>query len=403
MMNDIWLTNGQVVLPDRVLSGAGVLIRDGVIDFVGHLPAERDTVGVKVLDACGGYILPGLVDLHCDAIEKELEPRPGVFISEDIAFAQLEKKLAGQGITTMYHSLSFTGAEHGIRCDERAAGIIRRLVSLAKEQSLINHKIHLRFEITNGDGVGIARNLIEEGVVDLLSFMDHTPGQGQYPTVEDYKLYMQKTYHRPVSQIDQILAKKEEGRSLVPRTLAVLGHAAQVAGVPLASHDEDSAELVGCFRSLGSTISEFPVNMAAARAAQLLGSAVCVGAPNIVRGGSSGKALSAREAVVAGLVNLICSDYYPPAMLQAVFILAEESMTLPKAVQLATLEPARAAGLDRYRGSLEKGKSGDVIVVSMRGQVPVVTQMVTGGVHVYAIEYRPGSVPDRREFEDCAV
>ena len=139
--------------------------------------------------------MPGFIDMHSDAIEKELEPRPGAFMNIQVAFRELEKKLAGQGITTMYHSLSFAGADFGVREDFGAAECIRSIVSMASNCALIRNKIHLRFEITNYRAVDLIRSLINSGEVDLLSFMDHTPGQGQYPTVEDYRRYLEKTYH----------------------------------------------------------------------------------------------------------------------------------------------------------------------------------------------------------------
>lgn len=386
MKNSLLITNGKVVLPDRVLPSGEVYIEGGIIRHTGKTGDYRGRAADKTLNAEGAYVLPGFVDLHSDAIEKELEPRPGAYFTTDLAYSELEKKLAGQGITTMYHSFSFAGAEWGVRNDSNAANIIRKIVSTARRRSLIRNKVHLRFEITNYSGLEIVRPLLQDKIVDLLSFMDHTPGQGQYPTLEDYRQYMEKTYHLPLSEIENNVSAKEKGRSRAAKTIDTLRAEARSAGIPMASHDDDSPERVSYYRRLGVTINEFPINLDTAKAAFHCGNHVCVGSPNIVRGGSTGKGMQAMEAVASGVVNIICSDYYPPSMLQAVFKMAGVTMSLPEAVRMASLEPARAVGLDNL-GSLEEGKWGDAIIVNDQ-DIPVVTHTVVAGIQVYGVNYR---------------
>lgn len=386
MKKTVLITNGQLVLPDRVVSG-DLLLEDGLVKYAGRAGEHRGRPADRTIDAQGGYVLPGFIDIHSDAIEKELEPRPGAFFSTELAFSELEKKLAGQGITTMYHSFSFAGAEWGVRQDSGAAECIRRIVSLAMNAALIRNKIHLRFEITNYRAVELIRDLLYEGAVDLLSFMDHAPGQGQYPTVESYQKYMEKTYHRSIDEIDKILAIKEEGRARAKESIGLLAQSAQAAGVPLASHDDDTATKVAEYMDYGVTVSEFPINIPTARVARELGIDVCVGAPNIVRGGSTGNGMRAIDAIEAGVANAICSDYYPPAILHAVFKLAAGPLSLPEAVALATSAPARAMGLVNL-GSLTEGSIADAIVVHIRDEVPVVTTTIVGGLPVYDVTYR---------------
>ncbi|HMM19686.1 MAG TPA: alpha-D-ribose 1-methylphosphonate 5-triphosphate diphosphatase [Selenomonadales bacterium] len=387
MKRTVLVTNGRLVMPDRVVDPGEVLLEDGVIQYAGKCAEHRGRPAERVIDAQGGYIMPGFIDLHSDAIEKEIEPRPGAFFSTELAFSELEKKLAGQGITTMYHSFSFAGAEWGVRQDAGAAECIRSIAGAVQEATLIRNKIHLRYEITNYKAVPIVRELIYEGRIDLLSFMDHTPGQGQYPTVESYRKYMEKTYHTAPDETDRILAIKEEGRNKAGESVGILSTAALAAGIPLASHDDDTVEKVEYYHSQGVTISEFPINVATARAARDAFLDVCVGAPNIVRGGSTGNGLRAADAIAAGAANILCSDYYPPAILHAVFKLASGALGLAEAVAMATAAPARALGL-RDLGDLSEGNTGDVIVVHVRGQVPVVTSTIVGGVPVYDITYR---------------
>jgi len=387
MNQRVLITTGQIVLPDRIIPHGQVLLDNGRVDRISRRNECRGTELEHEIDAAGGYILPGFIDIHSDAIEKEIEPRPGAFFDPDLAFMELEKKLAGQGITTMFHSFSFSGAEWGIREDSNAAGIIRRILNTASRRTIIRNKIHARFEITNYSGLEIVKELLEYKMVDLLSFMDHTPGQGQYPTVDDYRRYMEKTYHLPFTRIEELLAEKEKGRSRCEETIETLSRAALANEIPLASHDDDSPDKVTLYKRRGVTINEFPVNLEAAHQARCLGNDVCVGAPNIVRGGSSGKAMRAMDAIVSGNANTICSDYYPPSMLHAVFKIAQDTMSLSEAVNMVSLAPAQATGLINL-GSLEEGNWGDVIIVNTNHGLPIVTHTIVNGIPVYGVNYR---------------
>ncbi len=380
------ITNGKVVTPDRIVAAGEVYIKNGLIEYVGKQGERRRPAADIIIDADGQYILPGFVDMHSDAIEKEIEPRPGAFVETELAFRELEKKVAGHGITTMYHSFSFAGAEWGIRDDKEAANAIRTIVRMAESSALIHNKIHLRFEISDNSGVGLAKSLLEQKFVDLLSFMDHTPGQGQYPTFEDYRNYMEKTYHWPREQIEKVLEMKKRGGLCAEENIRTLSEAALGQSVPMASHDDDNPLKVAFYKEQGVNINEFPINLKTVAAAFQAGNYVCVGAPNILRGGSSGKGLRAIEAVDAGLVKIICSDYYPPAMLHSVFKLAEKTMSLPEAVAMVAGMPAKALHLNA--GSLEEGKCGDVIIVGLNRHLPVVIKTIVAGVPVYRINYR---------------
>lgn len=387
MKKRVIITNAQIVLPDRIIPQGQLIIDDGRIDKINRRSENRGADMGEVIDAGGSYVLPGFIDIHSDAIEKEIEPRPGAYFDPDLAFSELEKKLAGQGITTMFHSFSMAGAEWGVREDANAAGVIRRIVAASRRRAMIGNKIHIRFEITNFQGVDTVKELLDDGMASLLSFMDHTPGQGQYPTVEDYRRYMEKTYHLPFERIEQVLVAKEKGRLMCDGTIEELRKSALANQVPMASHDDDSPAQVAFYQERGVTINEFPVNLKAVCQARRLGNDVCVGAPNIVRNGSTGKAMRAIDAVLEGGANMICSDYYPPAMLHAVFKIGTENLSLSEAVNMASLNPAKATGLTSL-GSLEEGGQADLIIVNTSCGMPVVTHTMVNGVLVYAVNYR---------------
>ena len=375
------IRGGAVVTPDGVRHGACVVVEDGHIAAVlDRPPPDR----ADVVDAAGGYVLPGLIDLHCDAIEHELQPRPGVLFPADLALRSLEGHLAATGITTAFPSVSFAEGEYGVRTGAVASELVEAVHRRAGI-SPVRLRVHLRYEITDRAALPVVRDLIATGRVQLLSFMDHTPGQGQYRELEAYRLFLAQNYGVGSEAFERLMDQKQAARRVAGAGLAGLAAHAQAHGVPLCSHDDDSPAKVDLVRGWGAAICEFPTTLEAARHAASVGMAVCVGAPNVVRGGSQGGGLSAQDAIASGAASMLCSDYYPAALLAAVFSFGTAPRVLPGAVRLATLHPARAAGLGEWTGSLEVGKWADVTLVRIVRGLPTVTATMLGGRWSYLL------------------
>jgi alpha-D-ribose 1-methylphosphonate 5-triphosphate diphosphatase len=144
------------------------------------------------------------------------------------------------------------------------------------------------------------------------------------------------------------------------------------AGVPIASHDDTTAEHVAEAVEEGISISEFPTSREAAELARRNGMAVIMGAPNLVRGGSHSGNVSTEELSREGLVDALSSDYVPASLLHAVFILhRRRGLELPAAMNLVSRNPAHMVGL-HDRGEIAVGKRADLIRVSLSDDVPVV-------------------------------
>lgn len=393
------LTNATLITPDGVQRDSALVIENGRIAAIGAGDSVADAFAgdLDTVDVDGAFVMPGLIDLHTDTLEKEITPRPGADFPIDVAVQELDRKLVACGITTVYHSLHFgyEEAELANRSNYTRREIVAGVRAMAGRNTLARTRIHARYEIV---GLGPAsldliKALLAEGAVDLLSFMDHTPGQGQYTR----ELFIERQAKQGISEPDA-LRKLEEKRArprLSPAELHAVAQLAVALGVPVASHDDDSEEKVQSMYDLGITICEFPVNLSAARAARRLGMTVLGGASNVFRGGSLTGNLNIAEAVRDGCVNGLCSDYYPPAMLHAVFKLwREQILTLHEAVNTASLIPALGAGIAEETGSLEVGKDADLIVVRQRGETPYVTQTFVRGerVHVAGRELHPDVV-----------
>lgn len=374
--------NATLVLSDRLIESGWLLIEDDHIAKLGGSATRPDASSIeRSFDAATQFLMPGLIDLHSDAIEKLVEPRPNVHFDLPVALAEADWRLAGCGITTEFHAVSLDDNEFGVRSDSFIREL-RETIAAEAGTLLVRHKIHARLELSSQGGLDVIRQLVDKGAVSMVSLMDHSPGQGQYLTEEAYREYMMRTTNRSAAEVDAIVAQKRSRAAEIPRRIEAVTRLAREAGLAIATHDDDSSDKVEKWPALGITVCEFPTTLEAAKRAHELGLAVCMGAPNALRGKSSGGNLSALGAIEAGVADVLCADYYPAAMLGATFKLATGNvLSLPEATRFVTLNPARSIGLGNNFGSLEQGKIADLIVVALNSHgLPRVQRVFVDGV-----------------------
>ena len=357
----MWLSDFDLVLPDRVVPSGSVLIEDGIIADIKDHPVPHGVQGA------GLTLFPGFVDMHGDMIEQELEPRARVDFPIAVAMASLDARLAAAGITTAYASVSFS---RGVRDGERrsfdhTSWVIREIARI-RPSARVDHRVHARFDITFDNAVEVIAALVEAGHVDLVSLMDHTPGQGQYRNLEVH--IKNKAAFHGVSEADArqmiatSIAERTRPQEVLMGNMKAVSELCLTHGVPMASHDDDTTEKANLMADLGTVISEFPVTIEAAQAAADRGMMIAMGAPNAMRGQSYSGNLSARDAHSAALLHILAADYHPGAILAAVRVLAKTDPTgLAGAVRLASANPARALGLSD-RGEIAIGKRADLFV-----------------------------------------
>jgi alpha-D-ribose 1-methylphosphonate 5-triphosphate diphosphatase len=353
-MSDLILSGARLLHADGSIRPGSISVVDGRIAAVSTEPSGRAT-------NAGGYlVLPGIVDLHGDAFERQIMPRPGVHFAPVPALLETDRQLLANGITTAYHGLTLSW-EPGLRGIEAAREFLAAL-SAARPRLGADARLHLRFECATLDAVDEVLSWIEAGRIDLLAFNDHTNDTAG--DIERGKLgtFLGRTRLDQASFI--ALFKQVCGRlEAVPAAVTRLAEAARKAMIPMASHDDISPALRRHYRALGCHISEFPIDRDTARSAIEAGDAVILGGPNVVRGGSHSARVSATEAAEAGLCSALTSDYYYPTLLQAAYILAGRG-TLPFAEcwALVSRNPARAAGL-ADRGEIAPGRRADLVLV----------------------------------------
>ena len=387
--NKICIFNAQIILPEKVVKGH-IHIEGNKISEV----TESDFPKIKcysdntMIDAEGCYVMPGIIDLHSDAIEKEIQPRPNTLFPIDMSFYELEKKLAVSGITTMYHSLTLSD-EWGVRNIDMVIEVIKSINRLKRARSMINHKIHLRYELTFLAGVSALEGLIRDNDIDFMSYMDHTPGQGQFKDAEALKSFTIQQHGKKEQEVEDFMDRTIINQSRIDwLKLIGLAEIAKTKGIRLASHDDDTREKIETLLACQGVISEFPINMETAMYAKSRDIHVCVGAPNIIRGKSHSNNMRAIDAIKNNAADIVCSDYLPSAMLPAVFHLTTEGISLTEAVKMVTLNPAKALGLDGEVGSIEVGKSADLIIVEMHQDYPIVRKTLVGGNLVFQSDFQ---------------
>ncbi|WP_238367786.1 alpha-D-ribose 1-methylphosphonate 5-triphosphate diphosphatase [Mesobacterium pallidum] len=379
MSDPVTLANARLVLADRVLTGR-ITLADGVIAEI----AEGDAVPTGAIDCAGDYVMPGLVELHTDNLERHIEPRPAVDWPHLPALIAHDAELASTGITTVFDALR-VGSIHGskARYEAYARKLADELLAArAAGHFRISHFLHLRAEICSETLLEEMAEFGPEDRVGIVSLMDHTPGQRQFRDMSALRTYVAKK--RGLSEqefIDHVANLKELQRLYGARhEVGAVAEAARYGAV-LASHDDTTAAQVATSRESGVGFAEFPTTREAAEACHAHGIAVMMGAPNLIRGGSHSGNVAAMELAEAGLLDIVSSDYVPSALLLSAFRLAECWDDLPRAVACVTENPARAAGLTD-RGRLEVGWRADVLHVGAAGNVPLLRAAWSRGARV---------------------
>lgn len=370
------IRSSQVLTGDRFIP-ADIVISGSIISSIEPYKSLDSTIDVGDM-----RIVPGFVDLHSDAIEKEVEPRPGARFPVKSAVMNLDKILSMSGITTMFHAIGFNDEEltRNRRGTEKSAELINEIYVMNKQFLKIDNYIHARFEITSRSSLDTVKKLIKEHKINLLSIMDHSPGQGQFKTLESWKKYHLSAYSFDTRYIDEYIEKKlSADKTGIVEDLVKFAISYNIL---VLSHDDDCKEKLNTLKNLGITFSEFPLSVEVAEYAKQLNISTGMGAPNVVRGGSQSGNIAAIELISKNLCDYLCSDYHPSSMLLAPYKLKEElHIPLEQGFQLVSTTPARLAGL-KDRGIIAIGKKADIIVID-EAYSPNIVLTIKNGKPIY--------------------
>ncbi|GAA0445335.1 MAG: phosphonate metabolism protein PhnM [Bacillota bacterium] len=386
--------NGKVITEETILEGYAVVVEGDHIQAIIPEESINEYKAADHINANGGYISPGFIDIHSDYIETIASPRPTSMMDFHISLREAEKILISHGITTMFHSLSFYREDvfthKPMRYPENVQRMVDAIAATHNELHLIRHRLHARFEIDNVSEVDRLIQNINDDKVHLLSFMDHTPGQGQYRDLEVYRQTLQGYRALSDDDVQTIILERQNMKCLSIDQIKEIADIALAKGIAVASHDDDNVEKLDLVASFGTTISEFPITLDIAKKARELGLKTIAGAPNVMLGGSHSGNLSAAEAIAENSIDILCSDYYPAALLHAIFTLSESySNDLHEMFMKVTLNPAKAVRMDGEIGSIKAGKKADIIIIErMDDGYPMLTATMVNGALITTTNYR---------------
>lgn len=379
-MNQQVITNARVILEDEIILGT-VVVEFGQIrkidQGVSQLPNASDWEG--------DYLMPGMIELHTDNMEKYFAPRPGVSWPGVSAMIAHDTQMAASGITTVFDAVSVGYDVYKSKRSEMLSDIIDALQYIKNNQiSRAEHFLHLRCELSCDVTAQEFDRYARHPLLRLVSLMDHSPGQRQFARIEKYIEYYQTKY----GFSDEAMKESIEQHQLASQNWS-RKHREYIAGncnerdIPLASHDDASIDHVTEALRHQVSIAEFPTTMEAAEHSHHSCLKVLMGAPNLIRGHSHSGNVAARELAEQGYLDILSSDYYPASLLQSAFLLHQLDIgyDLPRAIRCVTGNPASAAGLDD-RGVIAEGKKADLLRVAMHDDLALLKQTWQHGVRV---------------------
>jgi alpha-D-ribose 1-methylphosphonate 5-triphosphate diphosphatase len=379
-VKNLFVEGGRALLGQEILE-TSIEIADGKIRAVGAEQAH----GSLGIDARGLLVLPGIIDLHGDAFERQMMPRAGVDFPSDVALIDSDRQAIANGITTVFHATTWSW-EPGLRSGDTAGKLLQAIESL-RPQLAADTRFHLRHETYNLDAETEISRWLSGGRVDLFAFNDHMDSTVSSLAKPHKRSRMVDRTGLSSRQFDDLVERVVARANEVPGSIARLATVARDANVRMLSHDDATPDMRKAFRAQGIAIAEFPVNEETAREAVAGGDFIVFGAPNVVRGGSHTGWTRASDMIEKGLCSILASDYYYPAQLLAAFRLAADGiLALPAAWDLISSAPARAAGL-ADRGLLKPGHRADLILVDDQNQRrPRIVAVIAAGRLVHMID-----------------
>jgi alpha-D-ribose 1-methylphosphonate 5-triphosphate diphosphatase len=259
------LRAARVLTPGHELEDTWVTVDEGLITAVGAEPPAH----AHRLDLGDCDLIPGLVDLHSDCLEERAHPRPSSPLPLGAALLHLDAEVAAHAITTHFLCASFEDDAAQHRSPARAAEIVRT-VRAWRRQLRVEHRVHLRIE-TSVDELDRAGALAADDAVGLVSYMDHSPGQGQYPDERAWRAHFAERLGHDGPAVAELAARRLAAQADGDARRRRIAALALRAGAVLASHDDAGEEDVARAVALGTAISEFPLNAHAARTASSAG------------------------------------------------------------------------------------------------------------------------------------
>ncbi len=377
-MNEFVIKNAHIVCPDESFMGH-VYIANGIIKDL----SKGNYTGNSAFDLNKDFLIPGLIELHTDNIERHLTPRPKVEWPIINALLAHDRELSSVGITTVFDALRVGSIPKGNLQGEykKYAKATADQISNLKKNKLfkIDHYIHLRAETASETLANELDEFDESSNVKMISIMDHTPGQRQFRNTDKYKEYLAGKYQLSDEEMESHFSKLKALQSKNSEIhIKKISEAQMRFQCVLASHDDTTIEDVLSSKNLGVSIAEFPTTIEAAKESQKEDMKIIMGSPNLMRGGSHSGNISAQELIDENCLDIFSSDYIPSSLLSSAVKWGLESGNMPKAIASISRNPAIATQL-LDRGSIQCGMKADLVSFSIYNNLPIVKKVWVSG------------------------
>ncbi|MEL6222772.1 MAG: alpha-D-ribose 1-methylphosphonate 5-triphosphate diphosphatase [Cyanobacteria bacterium J06626_14] len=358
-MNHLVIQGADVLSPVGWIPDATVVIEEGRVSRINPISSPP---GLPTIRTQGLQMLPGIVDIHGDAFERMICPRPGVSLPLSLAIAENDRSLLAAGITTFFYSIT-DSFEPGLR----SRAMARQLIQYLQADGVpiqVDSRIHIRHEQANTADFSELCDWIDQKKIQLVSLNDHLPESLDEQALSRYANGIRKRVQLSDDDLKALVTWAAKQRDAGAEQVETLVERSHTAGVPVASHDDDSEEKVAISARRQVAIAEFPSRVDLAAKSQEYGASVLMGSPNLVRGGSHVGFMSVKEAIQGRVLDCLCSDYHYPSLFYAPFLIEQmKLMPFEEAWKLVSEYPARAAQIQQQKGAIAPGLDADFLLV----------------------------------------
>lgn len=285
------------------LTGANVL-RDGLLQE-GPLTLEHGVItngSQPEVDLSGYLLLPGIIDMHGDAFERHIAPRPSAPFPLEMGLRATDRDAAANGVTTAWLAQSWSW-EGGHRGPEAAEALMSALDGY-RNHAMTDLRIQIRCETHTVDTGDRLLQAVKRHNIDYVVFNNHLE-EALFLARENpdqITIWAQKAGRTPEEHMRLVRAAFNQSPK-VPRYLCSMAESFDALGVRYGSHDDPDGDTRERYSVLGARICEFPTARGPAAVAKAVGDHVVMGAPNVVRGGSQAGNIQATRLVTDNLCD----------------------------------------------------------------------------------------------------
>lgn len=369
------LYSDRIVLKDSIVDGYIEIEKERIKDLcIGEKPQG------EYLDFTGKFILPGMINIQDQTFMKQENSPYFSRYPRLKAFNQIERINAISGITTVYHTLDMSAflKEHS---EDEAMEELSYLRSYDDRSFLLDHQIHLKFEIGNISNIDFIRTLINHDLVDMITY----EGREINKSYKDEYLfeYIKERFHLKESIVWEIMERIQERRMEINlEEMNLRLRYAQEAGIPVATTEYAISRSLQKNYQKNIPIILDPFEPESLEYVQKSQKYATIDINNLW---DFDKITNYSQGVSKRSYNILTATQHTEDLLESVFVM-EAEIGMVDSVRMVSYNPACALGMND-RGELAVGKMADMIVVDCENSIPTNIMTISRGKIVMQLQY----------------